>query len=231
MERYYFDNGFGTSLDRDLRFLSYPEIDRGSESVTQKTIPGRKGTLTIRTGTFSDTTITCSLHLERDLETLERAYLETKLWLEKTKKISFSDNPWVFYRVKKTEVGKQSKAYGRFGTFDVVFICNPGEYIPDGLYEYDAYELCFNPYSECCPIYKIQGNGSCRIVVNGNWMQAEVTGDLTIDTDLEIAYSKEGSKNTTVSGDYEDLYLMEGDNKISISDGFKLKIIPNWRIL
>lgn len=61
MSRYYFDNGNGTSLDRDLRFLSYPEIDRGCEEVTLKTIPGRKWYGNGHTGTYSDTTFISKL--------------------------------------------------------------------------------------------------------------------------------------------------------------------------
>lgn len=231
MNRYYFDNGIGTSLGRDLRFLSYPEIDRGCEEVILKTIPGRKGTITIHTGTYSDTTILCQLHLESNPELIEQMYLETKIWLESTKRLSFSDNPSVFYKVKKVTVGKQSKFYGRFGTFDVTFVCDPGEYAVDGLMEYQLDEVTFNPYSECCPIYKISGNGSCVLKVNGQQIKADVTKELTIDTELEIAYSDKGKKNTAVSGDYENIHLMSGDNAISITKGFDLKIIPNWRIL
>ena len=32
-------------------------------------------------------------------------------------------------------------------------------------------------------------------------------------------------------GDYDNLILIEGRNKIEITDGFELKVIPNWRRL
>lgn len=231
MSRYYFDNGNGTSLDRDLRFLSYPEIDRGCEEVTLKTIPGRKGTVTVHTGTYSDTTILCHLHIENEFEMIELAYLETKIWLESTKKISFSDNPGVFYKVKKVTVEKMSKSYGRFGTFDVTFVCDPGEYIAEGSNEYQLQEIAFNPYSECCPVYKVSGNGTCILEVNGCKMRANVTKELTIDTELTLAYSGENINNTAVSGDYEKIHLKSGKNSISITDSFEIKVVPNWRIL
>lgn len=37
--------------------------------------------------------------------------------------------------------------------------------------------------------------------------------------------------NTSVTGDYDNLILIEGRNKIEITDGFELKVIPNWRRL
>lgn len=46
--------------------------------------------------------------------------------------------------------------------------------------------------------------------------------------------SPEGQRlisNTSVTGDYDNLILIEGRNKIEITDGFELKVIPNWRRL
>ena len=63
-------------------------------------------------------------------------------------------------------------------------------------------------------------------------MQATVNGNITIDTDRMISYNDQMvGQNTAVTGDYEDLYLQEGDNTISVSTGFTLSIIPNWREL
>ena len=69
----------------------------------------------------------------------------------------------------------------------------------------------------------------CTLMVNGNEMTANVGQNLTIDTDLMMAYRQDGTlQNTAVTGDYEDLYLVPGDNVINITSGFDLKIIPNW---
>ena len=63
-------------------------------------------------------------------------------------------------------------------------------------------------------------------------MIAEVQGNLTIDTERMLAYNESGVlKNTMVTGNYEDLLLMEMENTISCSMGFDLSIIPNWRCL
>ena len=61
-------------------------------------------------------------------------------------------------------------------------------------------------------------------------MRANVGQNITIDTERMIAYRTDGAmQNTAVSGDYEDLYLLEGANQIVITSGFGLKVIPNWR--
>ena len=84
----------------------------------------------------------------------------------------------------------------------------------------------------CHPIYKISGNGTCILTVNGKNMSATVGQNLTIDTDLMIAYRTDGDiNNIAVTGNYEDLWLQEGENTISITSGYDLSIIPNWRTL
>ena len=82
------------------------------------------------------------------------------------------------------------------------------------------------------PVYKITGNGGCTLTVNGKAMKATVGQNLTINTELMIAYRTDGTlQNGKVTGDYEDLYLLEGENQISITKGFDLKVIPNWRCI
>ena len=54
---------------------------------------------------------------------------------------------------------------------------------------------------------------------------------MAIDTDRMIAYREDGTlQNTSVTGKYEDLYLLEGENDIEITGG-TVKVIPNWRCL
>lgn len=80
--------------------------------------------------------------------------------------------------------------------------------------------------------YMISGEGACVLTVNGKTMTADVRQNITIDTDRELAYRKDKTlSNTAVSGKYDDLYLQEGENEITITEGFDLKIIPNWRCL
>ena len=72
----------------------------------------------------------------------------------------------------------------------------------------------------------------CTLTVNGNEIKANVGQNLTIDSDLMMAYRKDGIvMNTSVKGDYDGLWLNAGDNTITITDGFELKIQPNWRCL
>ena len=72
----------------------------------------------------------------------------------------------------------------------------------------------------------------CTLTENEKSMTANIGQNITINTDVMLAYREDGTlQNTSVTGDYENLYLAEGDNTISVTDGFKLTVIPNWREL
>ena len=95
-----------------------------------------------------------------------------------------------------------------------------------------ASDVVDNPYEIAYPIYKITGEGECTLVVNDGKMVANIGQNLTIDTGRKLAYREDGTlSNTSVTGDYDNLILIEGRNKIEITDGFELKVIPNWRRL
>lgn len=120
----------------------------------------------------------------------------------------------------------------RIGNFTANFKTLDGlQYLVDGTREYDIKDVLWNQYLTCHPTYKITAEGMCTLTVNGNTMTANVGQNLTIDTDRMIAYRSDGTlNNTQVKGNYEDMYLLNGENEISFSGG-ELKVIPNWRCL
>ena len=67
--------------------------------------------------------------------------------------------------------------------------------------------------------------------MNGKEVSANVGQNLLINADLMQAYREDGVlNNTAITGDYEDLYLQEGLNKISVSSGFTAEVIPKWGV-
>ena len=88
-----------------------------------------------------------------------------------------------------------------------------------------------NPYSLAKPKYIVIGQSTVNISVNDANVVADVNGELTIDTDLMIAYANDGTlKNAAIDGDYEQLWLPSGKNKVYISGEGNptMDIIPNW---
>ena len=89
-----------------------------------------------------------------------------------------------------------------------------------------------NIYDVSMPVYKITGNGVCHLIVNGIDCTCNVSDHLIIDTSRKISYREDGtSQNTAINKDYDMLWLTEGDNTITISEGFSIEVIPNWRLI
>ena len=232
MRKYGFSNGNGRSLDYGLKFLSFPVFSYGQEVVESTSIPGRVGTITKKTGQYTDTVISNSLEFEAEkISTFGRDAAAIREWLQSSTRLVYSDMEDKFFIVKKVEVGDVKRKYGIYGEIEVVFTCEPSTYFKDGQEEIDVGNF-YNLHSWSQPIYKLSGSGTCTLTVNGATMTANVTDNLIIDTERMIAYKADGTlANTAVKGDYEDLYLQPGENVVSVSSGFTCKIIPNWRCL
>ena len=156
-----------------------------------------------------------------------------KQWLsERNAKLIISDDVGFFYKITYVELDDNERTSERIGNFTAIFHTLDGlQYSVDGAMEYDIEDVCWNPYIECHPTYKIAAEGMCTLKINGKTMTANVGQNLTIDTDRMIAYREDGTlNNTKVSGNYEDMYLQPGNNKIEFYGG-NLKVIPNWRCL
>lgn len=195
-------------------------------------IAGRDGALTEENGTYEDVVIKIPFNYVEGRE-WGAAYRRAKKWLNEKGNNQLrlgrmSDN---FYIVKRIEIGNDERKIENAGGFTASFTCDPYTYFDSGLIEIEEKEI-YNPYEISHPTYLITGNGTCTLTVNGKTMSATVGQNLTIDTDRMLAYRVDGTMmNTSVVGDYEDLYLLPGDNDISITAGFDLKVIPNWRCL
>lgn len=233
LDFYFLNQNNEKSVDYSILFEEYPVIRMGQEEYDSATIPG-KGELYISTGTYSDTQISFPIDINMAGTEGERieAYLDARKFLIGCKTISFCDTPDYFYKVKYVELGEVDQYSEVAGDFTVQYICEPGVYLVSGTIQYDPDDIELNPYDLCHPTYYITGEGMCTLTVNGKSMTANVGQNLTINTELMLAYRTDGTlQNTAVTGDYEDLYLQSGQNEITITEGFVLKVIPNWRRL
>lgn len=233
-KRFGFANEAGTSEEYGIRFLSYPAFDFGTEKIESIEVPGRVGTLTRRTGEYSDTTIENEIEFKVSSKgEYEQTLSLIRRWLMETKKIIYSDMDKYYFRAKKVSISDIKRKYGIYGILTVVFTCDPIMYLIEGDSEIliaDTLTL-INNYNKSRPIYTISGEGICEITVNGKIVTANVGQNITIDTTLMQTYREDGTlNNMSITGDYEDLHLQEGENIISVTSGFELKIIPKWGI-
>ena len=211
-----------------------PPIPAARKRREEIIIPGRDGSLYTTNGDYEPTEITVQFNYIGPPEEWAARWRAAKKWLSAENSIlKFSDDGGIFYKISHVELGENERPTEKIGIFEATFITRDGlSYLVEGQKEYEARDVLTNFYEAAHPIYRIIGEGRCALTVNGNTMTANVGQNLTIDTDRMMAYRENGElQNTEVTGDFEKLYLREGENDISISSGFGLKVIPNWRCL
>lgn len=216
-----------------LYVVRRPSIPAPIKRYKEHEVLGRDGKLYIDLETYDDIVISVELNYISDKNEWFKDFRKAKRWfLEKHHCLKFSDDKEFYRKIKKIEIGNNERNSINIGKFIVSFTLDPYEYLIDGNYYYSVDLLPYNYYCISHPCYEIKGEGRCVLTVNGNEMIVNVGQNVIIDTDLRIAYRIDGvSNNTNVSGNYEDFYLNHGTNQIGISDGFELKIKPNWRCI
>ena len=195
-------------------------------------IPGMDGTLVETDGTYENIKINAVFNYQ-ERKNWGSTYRSAKKWLNSSgsRILKLFRTDQTFYKVKTVEIGEEQRANSFAASFEVTFTCDPYTYLESGLEQISGGNV-YNPEEISHPTYLITGNGQCTLTVNGNTTTATIGQNLTIDTDRMIAYREDGTMaNTSVTGDYDYLYLLPGENTISITSGFLLKIIPNWRHL
>jgi predicted phage tail component-like protein len=197
-------------------------------------IPGRDGSLYSEESSVDDITIKITFAFACKPSKWQDLFRKARRWLlsKEDDQLILGDMSDHYYKVKHTVIGSSEREVKQVGEFEAEFTCDGYQYLDKGQREYEKDEALYNPYYVSHPAYYITGNGKCTLRVNGYDFTAEVGQNVTIDTDRMIAYRKDGRiMNTSVTGDYQELYLQEGDNTIEITEGFSIKIRPNWRCL
>ena len=215
--------------------VSRPSIPAPEPKVTMWNIAGRDGSLYSSDDFYDDIQIFVELNFMTPINEWAACARQIKQWLldrKKDRRLYLSDDMSFFYKVKNVSVGEITRSSKRIGNLTPMFTCDPYMYLSTGENDYSIDKVKQNPYMTSHPVYRITGEGMCTLTVNGNEMTANVGQNLTIDTDLMMAYRQDGTvQNTAVTGDYEDLYLLSGDNDIAITSGFDISISPKWRTL
>lgn len=213
-----------------LLVVKRPDIPIPTKKVDSTVIAGRDGVLVSDISRYEPITIPVTFNFLTSPEKWNEHLRTAKEWAQGSGKLSMSDDQNYFYKCLYTVADMAERTSRKIGTLTVEFICDPYQYRKDGEVIRTPEECAFNGYDVCHPAYIIEGVGTATLTVNGNTVEALVNDRVTIDSDLMIAFDRNGNvANTSTIGDYEGLYLQPGDNDIEISDGFTLSIIPRWR--
>ena len=219
-------SGFGIIPERR------PSVPAPEIRVTETEIPGRDGVLVETDGCFGTITIPVEFNYLVPPDKWMEAYRKAKRWLTGAGWLVLGDDQECMYKVLYVKIKDTERTSRRLGKFTAEFTCDPYSYLVSGQQSYSIPDVLYNPYMISHPIYRISGTGSCTLTVNGKTMKVTVNQEITIDTERMIANNAQMvNQSNLLVGNYEDLYLQEGDNTITVSTGFTLNVIPNWRVL
>lgn len=195
-------------------------------------IPGRDGIM-VGSKRLEPIEVPIELNfMSKSADTWGDSWRKAKNWLKGSGRLEFSDDQDWFLKAYFVNIEDSEREGRRKGMFTAVFTCDPYTYLKTGDREYQLAEVAYNPYELAHPTYILRGYSEGTVLtVNGFEVTLAVDGTLILDTDLMQAYDADGNLlNTSVIGDYADLYLKEGQNELSVSSG-GLTVIPNWRTL
>lgn len=194
-------------------------------------VAGRDGSLFVTDGTYDDISIPVSLNFIRAQEFWHDTYRHCKNWLTGSGILRQSDDAGWHYKVKQCAITSHERVTLMGGTLEATFVCNPFQYTDGGDAFMNVDQVLNNPYYKAQPVYKLEGYGTCELIVNDTTCNVEVSGITIIDTEKCLTYTQGVMSNTSIDCDYESLELITGLNEISVASGFTLTIAPNWRSL
>ena len=208
-------------------------------------IKGLDGKLYQDTGLYEDMDLKISFNYKATKEKWQQKYREAIQIIYKAKTLQLSDDLGGFYKVKKVNIGTNTRESLKFGKFDVTFTIDPFFYIHN---EKSKETTFINDYETAKPIFYIKHIGESDdgfLTVNDKkisfcfrheWLPDVDT--LVINTELQLSYYIKSKQpdwilgaNTAITGDYEDVLFKNGKNTVSVSLGFEIETQVDWRDL
>ncbi len=212
-----------------VKVRTRPSIPPAAEVVEEYDIPN-VGKHYYHTGRVEDIQIPVQCSFVAEPNAFQETAREVSAWLSGSvdHKLIFSDdNDW-FYRVKKVTGGDSfQRSLKVAAIFTITFVCEGFAYAKDGERPSTGFT---NYYETSKPLYSLTGNVAGSLTINGKSFAVNVNQNLFIDTERMIAYRSNGDLvNSSITGDYEDMWLPHGENSISVSSGLTLSVYPRWR--
>ncbi|MDB2122142.1 distal tail protein Dit [Clostridium paraputrificum] len=233
MVKYFILFNGRTNLDVNLKVESRPSKPSPQKRYEEVEAPKRDGLL-YRDKGYGDIEISISFNfISKTPDKWDKDFRRIKKWLleNKDNTLKFSDDLEVFYKVNKVTIETPERILRRCGKFNVTFTCDPYTYYTHGKEEVSLGTQIYNFDLISRPIYRIVGEGLLTLNINGKNIKANVGQELIIDTDKGLCYRDGIINNVALKGNYQDMYLLEGENTFSWNNGFDIYIIPNWRCL
>ena len=231
----------GVSLyQKGFLCVKRPNMSAPQKRYKSYSVEGRDGSLYKDTGNYEDLELSFTFNYMTDEDHWNAKYREIQSFLSNARTLMVSDDKGGYRKIKKVSVGECKRESKRKGEFTVVFTVEPYFYRDTSIdVETDQWIRLYNPYGTAKPVYHIKVKTAAMrssnegFIVRGSKGRIDfvTTKDITIDTELQIAYFTDDKSNANkcISGDFEDMWLENGLNLVACSDGYTLSVEVNWR--
>lgn len=232
--RSYLVFGGKSSLEYGIRVESCPSFVTGQRSVEKQTVPGRSGDLLIDTGVYGNYTQPYEIWFRGEKPTTQAARAIAMWLLSGTGYIRLEDSydPDVYRMALFAGPLNVENWMLTHGRATLEFDCKPQRYLKQGEFPIavQSGQTIGNQWMPALPLIQITGTGSGQLVVGSSLVDITgMTGSITLDCDVQNAYSGtlNLNNNITITGGWP--VLATGQTAISFSGGITaVEITPRW---
>lgn len=225
------------NYDYDLRVVSRPSVPVTNYEYDEVKISNRGPIYTI--AHIPDKVISVDFNFV-EKECFGHAIRSVNAWFLNAKKLSFSDDIGVYFRVKKVNISDIERELRVLGKFTVEFTVEPFSYSCDGESQisFDKTHLVSNSITlynfgttEALPLIKLHGNGKLSMTINGSTTTVDNVVDyVSLDCETLCCFKDNVNMNKNMTGDFQTFNV--GDVVITFSETVEsVEIVPRWRYL
>lgn len=210
-----------------------PDVSSPQKKIITSEVLSHDGAFYRDTGYYTDVKQDIEFNFMAKPDLWNSKLRQLRTLVDSAKEMILSDDHQMVRRIKSASIGDCARSSHCIGRVTVSFTLDPYTYVQDGRRFYtDLKDIAFNQWGESKPVYRIEGSGQATLTVNGYSCAVLVPGVIFVDADLGIAYDETlTNRNRNTDADYAKLALLQGDNDISVTEGFRLAVRPNWRCL
>ena len=225
-----------------LCVVDRPPVPSPKLKYTEINVKGRNGSYYEKYG-YEDIEykLTFNYLEEPETGTFKLQMRKIRHWLYMASRLELSDEPDVYYEVKKVEIGDAENDIVEFGFFEVKFTLAPfAKIIENNPLEYEKgssnLEITFDNRSiaNSEPKIFLYGSGDCSIYINGDEpiKFTNIEGSIIIDSELKLTYKTDsnGVHMNQSSKQSSNAYpeLIPGDNTLIVI-GNSISNVEIWR--
>lgn len=232
----YFEFAGRRSDEFGLVIEYVPHHTAAKRRVETVEIPGRNGLLLHDTGTYEHVTQTYEVWFHADRLPPAEAARQLKLWLLQGtgyQTLRDSYDPEVFRRAVFTGPMDLEILFRRYVRFELEFDCMPQRFLDAGAFPVQVQNggILLNRYMPALPKLVVTGSGAGTVTVGEYAVGISdiPPGGITIDSDIQDAYSGMTNANGLISVPSGFPRLEGGANKIQWTGGVTaVQITPRW---